>query len=82
MIDTNSKPDAVNEKGIKFWLDRSLTDYAKRKGVTDIQVLLAMFPNGHTEWVIVRENCPIFASQVLETVACHIDAMAFYEAGS
>jgi hypothetical protein len=73
-------PDFVNEKGIKWWLDKSSTDYAQKENIRGtrlpgVQVFYAEFPDGYRTRVIVQNKQPVYESQGLEAIAVHIDQM-------
>ena len=81
-FDPNSKPDAVSEKGVKLWIDRTLTRYAQSKGIKGVQVFRSLFPDGMQEYLIVLDGKPVYAHQEFETVACRIDVIGLVENGS
>lgn len=73
------KPDAVNESGVKFWLDKSATDYAQKADqfgtkLKGWQVLMLEEPNGHRTRIVVNEKQEIMGeNQSLEGIGCQID---------
>lgn len=80
--DDNLKPDFVNEAGVKWWVDPSLTRYAREPNVRDTKLddVICFYteePNGVKSRVLVRNQQVIFESQSLETIAVEIDKMKF-----
>ena len=69
-------PQHTNEQGVKFWLDLSLTQYARKKGLADVQVLLVEELNGHRTRLVAVASQPVFDSPSFEAVAVHLDIMA------
>jgi hypothetical protein len=57
----------------------SLTDWARKWGIKDIIVFTATFPDKAQEYLVVRDQTPVYASQSMEAVACWIDATAMSE---
>ena len=78
-FDANSKPDFVNELGVKWWIDKSSTNYARNPDfndiVLDVVCYIVKFPNGKFERVIVQNGEIEFSSQKIEDIGCHIDIM-------
>lgn len=61
-----SKPDAVNEDGCKFWLDKSTTEYARKPDsfgtkLEDWSAMLVQEPNGRRTRILVNERHEIRA---------------------
>ena len=54
----HKKPDFVNEQGVKWWLDKSLTMYAVDKGL-QVQVFLVEEPNGYKTRLIIENGEPV-----------------------
>jgi len=72
------EPDFVNPEGVKWWLDKDCTRYAKRENLNgtslDYQVFIVKKPNGYMTRVILNEKRePIFESQQLESIGFAID---------
>lgn len=70
--------------GIKWWLDKETTQYAKREnhnGITlDYQVFVVQKPNGYRTRIILNEKRePIYEHQQLESVATKIDILKLIE---
>lgn len=49
---------------------------ANQYGLTSLRVFLATHPDGKKEYLLADGAEPIFASQLAEAVAAHIDMMA------
>lgn len=74
----SDKPDFVNELGVKWWLDRSATSYARKpdlKGTTmDVLVYRVEHPNGASAFIVTdgggepMKECPS-----LEAVGAWVD---------
>ena len=75
------RPDFVNDEGVKWWADKSATDYAKTRGV-EAQVWLTELPNGYRSYLIVKDGLPIFEAQQIEAVGAHIDIMCLQSEGA
>ncbi len=52
-----------------------ITRHAEVHGIS-ARCFLATFPNGYREYVLVEGGNPVFASQLFEQVAAHIDMWA------
>jgi len=72
----SAAPNFVGENGCKFWLDIDLTRYARNKGLATVRVLVAQEANGNVVRLIYEGEQPIYESQTLEDIGCHIDIMA------
>ncbi len=70
-----TKPQHVNEKGVKFWLDKDLTRYAVGKGLKDIVVLLTEHPDGSRTRLVAENQQPLYDNPSYEAVACYIDIL-------
>lgn len=71
----NTVPDAVNEIGVKFWIDHDMQRYAKQKDINDVQCLFAEAVDGYRSRLVVRCGKIIEESQSLEAVACFLDVL-------
>ena len=75
------EPDFINEEGVKWWLDKHLTDYANRednKGISLKNVKgFVVEKDDILEYVLVDydNGSMVHSSQSLESVATHIDMM-------
>jgi hypothetical protein len=72
----STPPQAVNEIGTKFWLDRSSSAYAKSKGLDDVIVLFAEDNKGKRARLITQNQELLFESKELDAIVAHIDIMA------
>lgn len=72
------EPDAVNEMGVKFWFDPDLTQYAKQKGLKNVQVFFVEH-DGKKFRGIAQDGQLVFESTRYEDTCFHIDIMAAYE---
>ncbi len=78
--DANIPPTHINEAGIKWWPDRSLTEYARKpnlKGTTlpKVTVWFVEHTDGHRTRLITDGQTPEFENGKMEDIACHIDMM-------
>ena len=72
----STPPLTTNELGIKFWLDRSTTSYAKNKGLVDVVVFFTENVEGYRNRIITENQEVVWESRELEAIAAHIDIMA------
>lgn len=68
----------TNELGVQFWLDRSLTKYAREPDINgttlpDFVAWITLHPDGKRERLLTRNGAPVFATQKLEDAAVRID---------
>lgn len=80
MIDIfSTEPTHVNENGVKWWLDESLTKYSrnhngeKDESMKDVVVWCVERPNGYRTRVMTEGNEILEENQTLEGMACKID---------
>lgn len=75
----SGSPDFINERGVKWWLDKSLTRYAERADHNGTKLEAKVFyverPDGHKTRILIDKDGPIHADQSLESMAFHIDAL-------
>lgn len=74
------EPDFVNELGVKWWLDRTSTDYARREDpfgtrLPDAAVYAVEEPDGHRTQVLVIAGEAEYEAQSLEDMGVHIDML-------
>lgn len=74
------EPDFINDTGIKWWLDKETTHYAKRENHNgtklDYQVFVVEKPDGYKTRIILDEKRqPIYEHQRLEDIAVKIDIL-------
>ena len=82
MINFDSKPDFVNELGVKWWRDDTTTDYAQRpdaQGTTlDVVCFAIEQPNGRRTRVLLSKTGEIIEeNQNLEALAIRVDVRKF-----
>ena len=78
--DTDQKPDYITPMGIKLWLDRDTTKYARVTGhPATTQIFFALEPDGTKVRVVVVAGKPVYANQSLEAVSIHLDLIKFLE---
>ena len=81
MIDFDKKPDFINEIGVKWWLDDSITKYAQREDMHGTTLDAACYaieePNGRRTRVLVCNGEIIEEDQLLEGMAIKIDLRKF-----
>ena len=73
MIDFDSAPDFVNEKGVKWWREQTLCEYARSKGLKGISVWRVELPDGMRNYVVVDGGQAVKESQRLEDVGVWLD---------
>lgn len=81
----DKEPDFVNKDGIKWWIDKSLTQYAHRQDLKGISLpnVVAYFVKkpdkykGYLTRVLIDNDkqVPIYESQKLEDCAAYIDML-------
>lgn len=74
------KPEFINEKGVKWWRDKSLTEYAHREnsaGITlpNLTVWIVETLDGTRTRMFIRNKKPIYTNPSLEACAVHIDIL-------
>lgn len=72
-------PYFVNDEGVKFWVEETLTKAAKNKfkDVKDIGVFVVEPLNKQPIYLIVKNGLPIYENTQYEAVATHLDIMKF-----
>ena len=72
-----TEPLAINEKGVKFWLDKSTTEYAQNPDINgtvlDVVCYFIEEANGRRSRILVKNGEIIEEDQSLEGIACKID---------
>jgi hypothetical protein len=71
----DSPPDFVNEIGVKWWVDHSLTRYCKENNLK-MQVFAVEHPDGKRTRVLVDKDGIIEEDTGFEGMACRIDKHA------
>lgn len=72
-------PFHINEIGVKFWIDRGSTNYAKHKGLKGVVVFLTEHPDGFRTRLITQNQKPIYDSLKMEDIGVYIDMMKMAE---
>lgn len=71
-------PDFINDKGIKWWLDKDLTKYARNKPNCEQMIAYVVKePSGELNRLLVENEEIIYGTQVLEDLCVHIDIESF-----
>lgn len=83
----DTEPEFVNELGIKWWQDKSTTEYARNPDsagtVLAAHVWFIEHPNGWRTRVIVSEQGEILdEAQALEDIGMKIDILKFAQRNS
>jgi len=78
------EPDFVNEKGVKWWLDKAISDYAQKADQNGIKVDATGFviemQNGFRSYVLLSKGGKILSDdQKLEAIYCKIDILKLAE---
>lgn len=83
--DYNRDPDFVNDEGFKWWLCKSLTEWARKSQsrysgedmpeMNNVTVFMVEEPNTNRTYVIIHDGKPVYSSQQYEAVATHLDMM-------
>ena len=74
-----NEPDFINEEGVKWWLDKSTTEYAREEDLNgtklDVKVWAVELPDKtRTRVIIDSDNNIICDNQSLEAILIRIDA--------
>jgi hypothetical protein len=75
----DTPPYHVNEKGVKFWIAKDLTDWARRdpgpgKPLKGAVVFCVEHPTGERTRLLVDEaSTPVYENPSLEAMGVHID---------
>jgi hypothetical protein len=77
MVDTDKKPDFINEQGVKWWFDAITTDYAKCRNLPNHKVWLVEELNGSRIYVITEGDKIVGESQQLEAIGVKLDVLGF-----
>lgn len=75
-----TKPDFVNGIGIKWWLDKSCTEYAQEEdlhgiSLPNVRVYDIEETNGNRTRVIIEDGEVVFDNPRLEDIGVRIDIM-------
>ena len=78
MRDTKKEaPDFVNDEGVKWWHESSLTRYAFSKGFVGVRVWTVERPDGHRTRLFTEGQDVLAEDQTLEGLGIKIDLLAF-----
>ncbi len=88
MLTDLGEPDYVNAAGIKWWLDKVLTQWAhkplgkKKKSPLpkDTRVYLTEFPDGNKIYVVIMDGTPVYENKSMEGIAVWLDAQKLIQA--
>jgi hypothetical protein len=72
------KPDFINDQGVKWWMDRVTTEYARKPNAAGKALLTAIAwkveeSNGKKSFLLTDGDKVLAESQQLEAIACKID---------
>lgn len=89
MTNFNSEPYHINELGVKWWVAKSLMDWAYReplgKAVSlkdfGYQFWAIEKPNSYRTFLVIKDGNIIYENQSSEAVAVRIDVYRMLEAG-
>jgi len=73
-----TQPQYVNKQGVKWWKDRSTTEYALRQGpgkLVGTEAFIMERPDGKRSHVLVRKGAVIAETQRPEALATKIDRL-------
>lgn len=77
-------PDFINEKGVKWWLNKYSTEYARKPDIhgTRLKTITCYYteePDGNKGYVLVDEKkgIPVWHGSTFEGVGVWIDMMKF-----
>ena len=82
MLNEPGEPDFVGPTGIKWWKDKSLTEWAhkplgnrdKSPLPKDTRVYLTEFPDGQKNYVVIVDGKPAYECLSVEGIAAWLDA--------
>jgi len=69
-------PTHINEKGVKWWLDKDSTVYAKSKKLRGVTAWLVEEPNGAKSRVLVKGKNILFSVTSLTELTTRVDILA------
>ncbi len=71
----HGEPDFINEKGVKFWLNKVSTNHAHFQGLKNINVFIVLETNESKTFLIVEDGQPIYENTSLEAIGGHLDIL-------
>lgn len=76
---TDNEPDFVNEEGSKWWLEKYLTDWARKPDVfgttLDMNAYIVESKDGYKSFVLIDKEGVVDHSQQSEAIAVKIDVL-------
>jgi len=74
---TKLKPDFINEKGTKWYIDRDIKSYMELKKINGYTAFVAININGDKDRILINNetNDIEFDTSKLEDMAVHIDIL-------
>lgn len=77
---TKTPPNHINEAGVLFWLQKSLTEWARREDIhgtslPTVYCWLAKTPDGTLTYLLMDGESVVMETQSYEAVAVRIDMM-------
>lgn len=70
----NTAPDFINDEGVKWWHDKSITLYASMRGIEDAVGWKTQLPSGEINFVLTQGQKVLFESPGFEALGVKIDA--------
>lgn len=75
---TLGEPDHINEAGVKWWLHKSLTEWATRPDIygivlADHKVWIVELPSGQRALLLTDKRGALHECKEMEAMACKID---------
>lgn len=82
MNKTEPKPDFVNAEGTKWWINKTITDYARQENQFGIRLMdvtgwIVETLSGYKTFLLTENNEIIAESPTLEAVGAKIDVIKF-----
>ena len=78
-VDFNSGPDFINGHDVKWWLVKTLTEYAneERPGVLPLNayVYVVETKDKRRSFLLIKDNKILGEALTIETIACKIDIL-------
>lgn len=76
MFEPETKPDFVNDLGVKYWVHKDLSSYCKRMKVKGIAYKVKLV-NGEMTYVIVGDKGILTEAANYQNMLYRIDALSF-----
>lgn len=71
------KPYHVDASGIKWWIDKQSTAYAKYKGLKDVRVWIVESNDRGLCRLVTSGRNPVYECKALDEVGVYLDLMQF-----